>query len=218
MGLIYVTVGAVANIMFKNMGMPNDQARVLVQSILGFPYTFKFLWAPLLELYKTKKFFVVLMQFAIAGRARRRRVRRCGCPGPPGLCPCWRSIAITAVLRRDAGHRHRRRLRDHAGAQGSGQVPRLPEHVLERRRAPRQRARSSSSAASLHDSTGSWPTAWMIVMLVAGRARVSGRPLSRRDAAAGREGASDRPRASATRWGRSARRSSPSSRRRTSSA
>ena len=36
-------------------------------SILGFPYTFKFLWAPLLELYRTKKFFVVLMQFLFAG-------------------------------------------------------------------------------------------------------------------------------------------------------
>src|SRR5579871_1732908 len=65
MGLIYVTVGSVANIMFKNMGMENDKA-AFFSSILGFPYTFKFVWAPLLELYKTKKFFVVLMQFVIA--------------------------------------------------------------------------------------------------------------------------------------------------------
>src|SRR6188508_1391655 len=65
MGLVYVTVGSVANIMFKNKGMPNDQA-ALWSSILGFPYTLKFLWAPLLELYRTKKFFVVLMQFILA--------------------------------------------------------------------------------------------------------------------------------------------------------
>src|SRR5258706_14623886 len=65
MGLIYVTVGSVANIMFKNMGMENDKA-ALWSSILGFPYTFKFIWAPVLELYKTKKFFVVLMQFLLA--------------------------------------------------------------------------------------------------------------------------------------------------------
>src|SRR5262245_63771218 len=65
MGLIYVAVGTVANIMFKNMGMENDKA-AFWSSILGFPYTFKFLWAPALELYKTKKFFVLLMQFAIA--------------------------------------------------------------------------------------------------------------------------------------------------------
>ncbi len=66
MGLIYVTVGSVANVMFKRMGMDNIHA-AFWSSILGFPYTFKFIWAPLLELYKTKKFFVVLMQFLIAG-------------------------------------------------------------------------------------------------------------------------------------------------------
>ena len=65
MGLIYVTVGSVANIMFKNMGMENDKA-ALWSSILGFPYTFKFLWAPVLELYRSKNFFVVLMQFLLA--------------------------------------------------------------------------------------------------------------------------------------------------------
>lgn len=65
MGLIYVTVGSVANVMFKNMGMDNANA-ALWSSVLGFPYTFKFLWAPVLELYRTKKFFVVLMQFMLA--------------------------------------------------------------------------------------------------------------------------------------------------------
>jgi len=48
MGLIYVTVGSVANVMFKNMGMDNTNA-AFWSSILGFPYTFKFLWAPLLD-------------------------------------------------------------------------------------------------------------------------------------------------------------------------
>ncbi len=66
MGLIYVTVGSVANVMFKNMGMDNVNA-AFWSSMLGFPYTIKFVWAPLLELYQTKKFFVVLMQFFIAG-------------------------------------------------------------------------------------------------------------------------------------------------------
>jgi len=61
MGLIYITVGAVANIMFKNMGMPNDQA-AFWSSILGFPYTFKFLWAPALELYKTKKNYASMFE------------------------------------------------------------------------------------------------------------------------------------------------------------
>jgi len=66
MGLIYVTATSVANIMFKNLGMDNEQA-TRWSSNLGWAYVLKPLWAPLLELYKTKKFFVVLMQFMIAG-------------------------------------------------------------------------------------------------------------------------------------------------------
>jgi len=96
MGLVYVTVGSVANIMFKNMGMPNDQA-AFWSSLLGFPYTFKFLWAPALELYKTKKFFVILMQFAIAaalvGVALALKLG-----GANWVGPALTLIAITAVL------------------------------------------------------------------------------------------------------------------------
>src|SRR3954465_9732090 len=96
MGLVYVTVGSVANIMFKNMGMPNDQA-AFWSSILGFPYTFKFLWAPALELYKTKKFFVVLMQFciaaALAGVGFALRL-----PGQSWIPPVLGLFAITALL------------------------------------------------------------------------------------------------------------------------
>ena len=42
MGLVYVTVGSVANIMFKNMGMDERRRRRCWSSILGFPYTLKF--------------------------------------------------------------------------------------------------------------------------------------------------------------------------------
>src|ERR1700722_19939447 len=96
MGLIYVAVGTVANIMFKNMGMENDKA-AFWSSILGFPYTFKFVWAPLLELYRTKKFFVVLMQFAlaiaIAGIALSLKL-----PGGSWFAPVLILVAVTAVL------------------------------------------------------------------------------------------------------------------------
>ena len=96
MGLVYITVGALANIMFSRMGMPNDQA-AFWSSILGFPYTFKFLWAPALELYKTKKFFVVLMQFliggALAGVAVAVRL-----PGTTWIPPVLGLFAITAIL------------------------------------------------------------------------------------------------------------------------
>jgi PAT family beta-lactamase induction signal transducer AmpG len=96
MGLIYVTVGSVANVMFKNMGMDNTNA-AFWSSILGFPYTFKFLWAPLLELYKTKKFFVVLMQFllaaSIAGAAFALQL-----PGKTWMVPALVLLAVSAIL------------------------------------------------------------------------------------------------------------------------
>jgi PAT family beta-lactamase induction signal transducer AmpG len=96
MGLIYIAVGTLANIMFRNMGMENDRA-AFWSSLLGAPYTFKFLWAPALELYKTKKFFVVLMQFAISaalvGVAVGLRVPAGGWTGP-----VLTLMAITAIL------------------------------------------------------------------------------------------------------------------------
>jgi PAT family beta-lactamase induction signal transducer AmpG len=64
MGLIYVTVSAVANIMFKNLGLENAQA-AFWSSLFILPYTIKPLWAPVVELYRTKKFFVLLMQFSL---------------------------------------------------------------------------------------------------------------------------------------------------------
>ena len=65
MGTVYTMVTTAANIMFANLGLPNDQS-ALYSSLTGFAFTFKPLWAPLLELGKTKKFFVVLMQFILA--------------------------------------------------------------------------------------------------------------------------------------------------------
>ena len=96
MGLVYVTVGSVANIMFMNLGMPNHQA-ALWSSLLGFPYTLKFLWAPLLELYRTKKFFVVLMQFILAAAGRRGRPRRCSFPDSRIVAPALILMALAAV-------------------------------------------------------------------------------------------------------------------------
>ena len=96
MGLIYVTVGSVAIVMFKNMGMDNTRA-AFWSSLLGFPYTFKFLWSPLLELYRTKRFFVVLMQFcltaSVAGVAFALNL-----PGKTWLAPTLILLAITAML------------------------------------------------------------------------------------------------------------------------
>lgn len=65
MGAIYMTITLVTTIMYKNLGMPDEQAAFWA-SALGFPYTVKFLWAPLLEMFRTKKFFVIVTQWGLA--------------------------------------------------------------------------------------------------------------------------------------------------------
>jgi PAT family beta-lactamase induction signal transducer AmpG len=163
MGLIYVTVGSVANIMFKNMGMENDKA-AFWSSMLGFPYTFKFLWAPALELYKTKKFFVVLMQFMIAaalvGVAIALKL-----PGSAWLLPVVALLSLTALL---------------GATQDIG-----TDGVYVTGLAPRDQAKYTGFqsmcwnagfllaagpliriSGTLQKNTGSWATSWTIIMLV----------------------------------------------------
>jgi PAT family beta-lactamase induction signal transducer AmpG len=65
MGTVYITVSTASNIMFSNLGLPNDKAAAY-SSLTGLAFTFKPFWAPLLELFKTKKFFVILMQLTLA--------------------------------------------------------------------------------------------------------------------------------------------------------
>lgn len=65
MGLPFIALNLVAVIMFNNLGV--DKAQIAFwTSILTLPYTLKFIWSPLLEIYWTKKNFVVATQ-AISG-------------------------------------------------------------------------------------------------------------------------------------------------------
>jgi len=61
MALTYMTLTSVTAIMFKNLGMSNAQAAEYA-SYLILAYTIKPIFAPFVEMYKTKKFFVLLMQ------------------------------------------------------------------------------------------------------------------------------------------------------------
>lgn len=63
MGLPFVVLNMVSVLMFKGMGV-NDGQITLWTSLIMLPWTLKFLWSPFLEIYKTKKFFVILTQFA----------------------------------------------------------------------------------------------------------------------------------------------------------
>ncbi len=61
MGLPFVVLNMVAAVMFKNLEVPNAKIAFWT-SLIMWPWTIKFLWSPFLEIFKTKKFFVVSTQ------------------------------------------------------------------------------------------------------------------------------------------------------------
>lgn len=65
MGLPSVMVGVVAAIIYKNLGVSNEDI-ALYTSQLYLPWVLKPLWAPLLEAYRSKRFWVISMEFTMA--------------------------------------------------------------------------------------------------------------------------------------------------------
>lgn len=61
-GLPFYSVNLMALIFYQKMGVSNTVV-ALTTSLLGLPWSLKPLWSPFLEMYKTKKFFVVLLEF-----------------------------------------------------------------------------------------------------------------------------------------------------------
>lgn len=61
-GLQFFVVMLIAGLMFKNMGVPNDQIARWT-GLLGLAWAIKPLWSPFLELARSKKLIVVAMQF-----------------------------------------------------------------------------------------------------------------------------------------------------------
>jgi PAT family beta-lactamase induction signal transducer AmpG len=163
MGLIYVTVSGVANIMFKNLGMDNTKA-AFWSSLFILPYTIKPLWAPVIELYKTKKFFVLLMQFILVGMvvAVALSLRL---PGTSYMVPLLVLLALTGILgaTQDIATDgvYVTTLDPAAQAKFLGiqsmcwnAGPILANGVLVR------------ASGMLHKDSGNWNQAWMIVLLV----------------------------------------------------
>jgi PAT family beta-lactamase induction signal transducer AmpG len=64
MALTYMMLTSVTSIMFKNLGMDNGEAAQYA-SYLILAYTIKPLFAPFVEMYRTKKFFVLCAQLIV---------------------------------------------------------------------------------------------------------------------------------------------------------
>ena len=61
-GLPFVAIAAASSLMYKNMGV-SDTLIAFWTSLIMLPWTLKPLWGPVLEMFKTKKHFVVATQF-----------------------------------------------------------------------------------------------------------------------------------------------------------
>ena len=61
MGMPFVVLNMVCTLMYKGLGV-SDKQIAFWTSLIMLPWTLKPLWSPFLEMYKTKKFFVVLTQ------------------------------------------------------------------------------------------------------------------------------------------------------------
>lgn len=61
MGLPFVAIAAASSLMFKNLGI-SDTKIAFWTTLVMIPWTLKPLWSPLLEMFKTKKHFVVITQ------------------------------------------------------------------------------------------------------------------------------------------------------------
>jgi PAT family beta-lactamase induction signal transducer AmpG len=62
-GLPYVAAATVSVLMYKDLGIPNAQIAFFTTLIM-WPWSLKPLWSPLLEMFKTKKYFVIATQAA----------------------------------------------------------------------------------------------------------------------------------------------------------
>ena len=61
MGLPFVTLNMVVVLMFKGLGIA-DARITFWTSLIMLPWTIKPLWSPFLEVFKTKKYFIVLQK------------------------------------------------------------------------------------------------------------------------------------------------------------
>lgn len=62
MGLPFVALAQASSLMFKNLGISDTQITFWT-SLLILPFSLKPLWSPILEMFRTKKQFVVATQF-----------------------------------------------------------------------------------------------------------------------------------------------------------
>lgn len=64
-GLPYFIVNTIALVMFKDMGMDNGSLALLT-SLISLPWTLKPLWSPFVDIIRSKRWWITVMQFLMA--------------------------------------------------------------------------------------------------------------------------------------------------------
>ena len=64
-GIPYFIVNNISVTMFTKMGVPNGQM-ALFTSLLYLPWTLKPLWSPIVDLYRTKRWWIIMMQILMS--------------------------------------------------------------------------------------------------------------------------------------------------------
>ena len=99
-GIPYVVVMSVAVILFKRMGMSNTDI-ALYTSGLNLPWVIKPLWSPLVDLLKTKRWWIVVMQILVGAGLAGIALTIQG-PWLSGIawlsCGCWHSVRPPTIL------------------------------------------------------------------------------------------------------------------------
>ena len=101
-GVPYVVVMTLAVVMYKNLGISNTDI-ALYTSWLYLPWVIKPLWSPLVDLFRTKRLWIVGLQFVI-GAAFAQRLWYVGTTGAfrdgdrsPTLASSWQGLALVVI-------------------------------------------------------------------------------------------------------------------------
>jgi PAT family beta-lactamase induction signal transducer AmpG len=160
MGTPMITVSVVAAILYKNMGVSNADI-ALHTGAMYLPWTLKPLWAPVVEMFRTKRFFVLAMELTMMVTIGSvALVLPLPSYMPWSLALFWitgfasatQDIAADGVYISSMTHRQQAA---YVGVQGiCWNIGRIIASGL-----------LVSFTGMLHDDRGlSWPAAWMIVM------------------------------------------------------
>ena len=127
-GVPFFAVALIAGILYKRLGLRNDVI-TFYTSLLLLPWSLKPLWSPLIEMFKTKKFFVVFLE--LAGGLSLVLVALC-LPLPKLFRLHAGAAGGGGVLLFDPRHRRRRLVYRQPFPQRAGGVYRMAGRLLQR--------------------------------------------------------------------------------------